>query len=181
LASKPRSPIRRLVLNDIGAMIPWAGLLHLRQTHGDDIQRFESLTDVEAHLRRICEPFGPLSDAQWANLASHGARRRQDGGYTLDFDPGIIESLRRGAHEELGFGADFLFGVDLWRVWDKVKSPTLLLRGENSPLLTLATAERMMTRGPKTKLVEFAGVGHAPWLKSSEQIAPICEFLLAAP
>jgi pimeloyl-ACP methyl ester carboxylesterase len=180
LASKPRSPIRRLVLNDIGAMIPWGGLLHLQKTHGDVIRRFESLADVEAHLREICEPFGALEDAQWAALASHGARRRQDGGYSLDFDPGIIESLRRGAHEELGFGADFLLGVDLWRIWDKAKCPTLLIRGESSPLLTPTTAERMMSRGPPTKLVEFAGAGHAPWLKSAEQIAPIKEFLLAS-
>ena len=78
-------------------------------------------------------------------------------------------------------GADFLFGVDLWSVWDKVKCPTLLLRGEQSPLLTRGTAERMMTRGPQTNLVEFPGIGHAPWLKSEEQIAPIREFLRAAP
>jgi pimeloyl-ACP methyl ester carboxylesterase len=180
LASKPRSPIRRLVLNDVGAMIPWAGLLHLRATHGDADRRFDSLASLEAHLRRTCASFGPLTDAQWASLASNSARRRQDGGYSFDFDPGIIESLRRGGNEEVHFGADFLFGVDLWRVWDKVKSPTLLLRGEQSPLLTRATAERMLTRGPEAKLVEFEGVGHAPWLKSREQIAPIRDFLLAA-
>jgi pimeloyl-ACP methyl ester carboxylesterase len=180
LASKARSPIRHLVLNDIGAMVPWAGLLHLQKAQGAAAPRFESLADVEAHLRRACESFGPLDDAQWSALASRGARRRQDGGYSLDFDPGVIESLRRGAPEELGFGADFLLGVDLWRVWDKVKCPTLIVRGERSPLLTSTTVERMMSRGPPAKLVEFAGVGHAPWLKSAEQIAPIREFLTAA-
>jgi pimeloyl-ACP methyl ester carboxylesterase len=71
------------------------------------------------------------------------------------------------------------FGVDLWRVWDRVRAPTLLLRGADSPLLTRATAERMLTRGPETKLVEFPGFGHAPWLKSEEQIAPVLDFLLA--
>jgi pimeloyl-ACP methyl ester carboxylesterase len=177
LASKARSPIRRLVLNDVGAMIPWAGLLHLQMTQAP--RHFQTLADVEAHLRRTCASFGPLDDAQWANLASNGARRRQDGGYSLDFDPGIIESLRRGGHEDVRFGMDFLFGVDLWRIWDKVKSPTLLLRGEQSPLLTRNTAERMTGRGPKTTLVEFPGIGHAPWLKSDEQITPIRNFLLA--
>ena len=180
LASKSRSPIRRLVLNDIGAMIPWAGLMYLQKIQGEPVHRFESLADVEAHLRRTCEAFGPLDDAQWSQMASHGARRRQDGGYSLDFDPGIIESLRRGAPEDLGFGADFLIGVDLWRVWDKVKCPTLLIRGELSPLLTSTTVERMTSRGPGTEFVEFAGVGHAPWLKSPEQIAPIRKFLLDA-
>src|SRR5579863_2037594 len=159
LASKPHSPIRRLVLNDIGALIPWAGLLHLQATHGDANRHFDSLAGLEAHLRRTCASFGPLTDAQWASLASNSARRRQDGGYIFDFDPGIVESLRRGGQGEVSFGADFLFGVDLWRVWDKVKSPTLLLRGEQSPLLPRGAAERMLTRGPETKLVEFEGIG----------------------
>ncbi len=180
IASKPRSPIRRLVLNDIGAMIPWAGLMHLQTTHGPSVHhRFANLAEVEGHLRKTCESFGPLEDAQWAALASFSARRRPDGTYAPDFDPGIIESLRRGGQEELLFGADFLLGVDLWRVWDKVKAETLLLRGANSPLLTRATAERMLTRGPATKLVEFPGIGHAPWLKSEEQIASVLDFLLA--
>jgi pimeloyl-ACP methyl ester carboxylesterase len=181
LASKTRSPIRRLVLNDIGAMVPWAGLIHLQVSHGRAHERFEDLPAVEAHLRHTCASFGPLDDAQWAALASHSARRRQDGGYELDFDPGIVESLRRGGHEEVRFGMDFLFGVDLWSVWDKVKSPTLVLRGEDSPLLSKSTAQRMLTRGPKTSLIEFAGIGHAPWLKTSDQIAPIRDFLVSDP
>ncbi len=179
LASKARSPIRRLVLNDIGAMIPWSGLLHLQTTHGEARRHFESLAAIEAYFRRTCASFGPLEDAQWANLASYSARRRQDGSYELDFDPGIIDSLRRGGHEEMVFGSDFLFGVDLWRVWDKVKCPTLVLRGEESPLLTRNTVERMMKRGPKTTFVEFPGIGHAPWLKSEAQIATVREFLRA--
>jgi pimeloyl-ACP methyl ester carboxylesterase len=180
LASKPRSPIRRLVLNDVGAMIPWSGLMHLQATYGPSVhRRFASLAEVEQHLRKTCVSFGPLDDAQWAALASFGTRRRPDGEYTFDFDPGIIESLRRGGQEELLFGADFLFGVDLWRVWDKVKAQTLLLRGADSPLLTRATAERMLTRGPETKLVEFAAIGHAPWLKNGDQIAPVLDFLRA--
>jgi pimeloyl-ACP methyl ester carboxylesterase len=177
LAAKARSPIRRLVLNDIGAMVPWAGLIHLQGSHSKTHQRFDDLAAIEGYLRHACASFGPLDDAQWAALASHSARRRQDGGYELDFDPGIVESLRRGGHEDVRFGMDFLFGVDLWSVWDKVKSPTLVLRGEDSPLLSESTAQRMLSRGPKTTLVEFPAIGHAPWLKTDEQIAPICEFL----
>ena len=52
-------------------------------------------------------------------------------------------------------------------------------RGEESPLLTRNTVERMMKRGPKTTFVEFPGIGHAPWLKSEAQIATVREFLRA--
>jgi pimeloyl-ACP methyl ester carboxylesterase len=74
LAPKPRSPIRRLVLNDVGAMIPWSGLKHLQATYGPSVhRRFASLAEVEQHLRKTCASFGPLDDAQWRRwLASRG-------------------------------------------------------------------------------------------------------------
>ena len=76
------------------------------------------------------------------------------------------------------FRADFLFGVDLWPMWDAVKSPTLVLRGSESDFLLKSTASDMARRGPKAKVVEFPGVGHAPWLMTEEQVRVVREFLL---
>jgi len=56
----------------------------------------------------------------------------------------------------------------------------LLLRGSESDLLSVQTAAAMRTRGPKPRLIEFAGVGHAPMLFNPEQIAPVVAFLGAA-
>ena len=52
----------------------------------------------------------------------------------------------------------------LWQAYDAIRCPTLLLRGAESDLLTPATAAAMTERGPRARLVEFAGVGHAPTL-----------------
>ncbi|MCS6943826.1 MAG: alpha/beta hydrolase, partial [Sutterellaceae bacterium] len=67
----------------------------------------------------------------------------------------------------------------LWRLYDRIECPTLLIRGADSDLLSRETAREMTERGPRAKLVEFAGVGHAPMLMDEEQIAAVREFLLA--
>ena len=55
--------------------------------------------------------------------------------------------------------------------------PTLLIRGAESDLLSRETAEAMTRRGPKAKLVELPGIGHAPTLLHEDQIAIVREFL----
>jgi len=52
------------------------------------------------------------------------------------------------------------------------------LRGANSDLLTVETAQRMSERGPKARVVEIPGVGHAPMLMDAAQIAVVRDFLL---
>ena len=64
-----------------------------------------------------------------------------------------------------------------WASYDRIACPTLLLRGAQSDLLSAATAQAMTARGPKARLVEFAGIGHAPMLVQPEQIAVLQEFL----
>jgi pimeloyl-ACP methyl ester carboxylesterase len=178
VAARPNSPIRRLVLNDVGPLIPWSALARLKLGVVGESARFGSLDEIERHLREVCASFGPLSDRQWRRLAAHGARRAGDGGYVLAYDPAIISAMRAGGGPGVAFGADFFFGIDLWQIWDTVKCPTLVLRGAESDLLLASTVERMQTRGPAVKVAEFPGIGHAPWLMSEAQIRPVADFLL---
>jgi len=178
LASQPNTPLRRLVLNDIGPLIPWGALLRLKKFHSGLDARFKDLVEVEKYLREACESFGPLDDAKWRQVARHSARRLEDGSYALAYDPGIAGNLRGGANDGVEFRADFLFGVDLWPIWDAVSCPTLVLRGSESDFLLKSTAADMERRGPKAKVVEFPGIGHAPWLMTDEQARVVREFLL---
>ena len=180
IAAKPNSPIRRLVLNDVGPLVPWGALVRLKLASSGAGTRFASLDEVERHLRETCASFGPLDDGQWRRLAQHGSRRGENGTYTLACDPAIVNTLRRGRNAGVEFGNDFLFGIDLWPVWDEVVCPTLVLRGSESDLLLESTVRRMRERGPRVELVEFAGIGHAPWLMSEDQIGAVSEFILAA-
>jgi pimeloyl-ACP methyl ester carboxylesterase len=176
LAAKRGSPIRRLVLNDVGALIPWSALFRMKGyiTRG---RRFKSVDEVEAYVRNVCAPFGPLTDAQWRHLAQHSARQNGDGGYALRYDPGIGEGLHGHIDAEFPIGPDLLRGIDLWNVWSKIECPVLVLRGANSEVLLKNTLEEMRKRKPDVEVVEFAGVGHAPALMSAHQIRVVKKFL----
>ncbi len=167
LAAQPNSPIRRLVMNDVGPFIPKVSLERLATYVGKPVS-YESFDAFEQYIRVICASFGPLTDAQWRHLAETTAKRNEDGRWGTNYDPAIA----------LPFSGP-IADVVLWPFWDQVKCPTLLVRGKDSDLLLTETAREMTTRGPKAKLVEFAGIGHAPMLMEQEQIAVVREFLAA--
>ena len=89
------------------------------------------------------------------------------------YDPGIAEPFR--AQLAASEGKD----VEMWPMYEAIGCPTLLLRGENSDLLTHDAAVEMSQRGPRAQLVEVPGVGHAPMLLDDAQVAPVRDFLLA--
>lgn len=165
LAAQPQSPIRRLVMNDVGPFIPKASLERLSNYVGKD-PRSASFDEFEQYIRTVSAPFGPLTDAQWRHLTQTNARQDNDGRWGPNYDPALGLAFRPAPAD-----------VVLWPFWDQVRCPTLLLRGADSDLLLAQTAQEMTRRGPKAKLVEFAGIGHAPMLMEGEQIAVVKEFL----
>lgn len=165
LAALPNSPIRRLVLNDVGPFIPQAALERIALYVGLN-PKFDSVGDLETYLRKVHEPFGPLTDSDWRHLALQGYRRLDDGQFGLAYDPGIAQAFK-------GKIAD----VDLWPVWDAITCPVLVLRGAWSDLLLAETAAEMSRRGPQAKVVEIAEAGHAPGLMSTDQINLLRDWL----
>jgi pimeloyl-ACP methyl ester carboxylesterase len=167
LAAQPKTPIERLVLNDVGALIPHAALERIGNYVGKD-PRFKTLEELESMMRLVLAPFGALTDAQWRHLAVTGATQHEDGSWRMRYDPGIAIPFQKGQHADL----------DLWRLYDAIRCPTLLLRGAQSDLLRKDTAMEMTRRGPKARLVEFEGIGHAPMLMAGDQIGIVRDFLL---
>jgi pimeloyl-ACP methyl ester carboxylesterase len=166
LAAQPGSPIARLVLDDVGPFVPAAGLAGIAAALAED-RRFADRAEVEAHLRRTCAGFGPLTDAQWRHLAEHAVAPEPDGSLVRRYDPAIARPLIDQPPQD----------VDLWALWDRVTCPVLVLRGAESPVLTADTAAEMATRGPGAEVVTLPGIGHAPMLMADDQIAIVRRFL----
>ncbi len=166
-ASMPGSPIRRLVLNDIGPWLPKAALQRIADYVGS-VQEFDDKEGVEGYLRTVHAPFGALTDDQWRHLAEHSSRPRDGGGYELACDPKIGDAFQSMAIDD----------VDLWALWDMIECPVLVLRGVDSDLLSADVAEEMAQRGPKADVVEVEGCGHAPALMDGAQIATVRDWLL---
>lgn len=168
MASLPGAPIRRMVINDVGPLIPKDALQRIADYVGLD-PSFADLAALEAALRFIHAPFGKLTDQQWREMAIHSARPKDNGQLGLGYDPKIAESFKQEPIED----------VDLWAEWDKITCPALVLRGAQSDILRASDATQMTQRGPHARLVEFPDIGHAPALIAEDQIAIIREFLLA--
>ena len=176
VAGQPDFPkpcaIRRLVLNDVGPVVSW-GAIERMKTYVGQTGRFATLQEAADAMWAISQSFGPHTPEVWLALSAPMVKRQSDGSLSLHYDPAIGVPIR-AMTEEAAQGAQAV----LWPIYDQIKAQTLLLRGQQSDLLTLETAQAMQTRGPKATLVEFAGVGHAPTLNDETQVGPVVEFLL---
>ncbi|MDF1794319.1 MAG: alpha/beta hydrolase [Thalassobaculaceae bacterium] len=165
LAAREESPIRRLILNDVGPVISGAALTRMGKYVGQD-PRFKNLQEAAAYFKEIYADFGIPDDLGWSDLTLHSATRQEDGTYAQHYDPAIGDVF-----------TEDMADVKLWDVWDNVRCPTLVLRGGRSDILSRETAERMTRSGPRAELVEFPDVGHAPALMVEEQIKAVHDWL----
>jgi pimeloyl-ACP methyl ester carboxylesterase len=167
-------PVRRLVLNDVGPVIQWEALQRIGLYLGQ-LARFESLQQAADAMWAISTSFGPHTPEQWLELSRHMVRTLPEGGITLHYDPAIALPFRALTQEAAAAGE-----AALWQLYDHISARTLLLRGAQSDLLSRSTAQAMAERGPRARVLEFEGVGHAPTLVAADQVAAVADFLLAA-
>jgi pimeloyl-ACP methyl ester carboxylesterase len=168
LAAQPGSPIRRLVLNDAGAFVPKAATERVLSYVGK-APAFSSLHEVEQYLRGVLAPYGELAPEHWAHLARHSAHELPDGRFALVYDPDLATPMKAAPPEDF----------EMWALWDQIRCPVLLLRGETSDVLRPETVAEMRERGPPVEVVEFEAVGHAPSLMDDAQIDVVRRWLLA--
>jgi pimeloyl-ACP methyl ester carboxylesterase len=175
LASLPHpagSLVRRLVLNDVGPTIQPASLQRIGSYLGQPAH-WRTLDDAADALWAISQGFGAHTREQW--LALTRPQLVPDGdGFKPHYDPAIAVPFR-AITPALAAAGEAL----LWQSYDRLTCATLLLRGADSDLLARDTALAMTQRGPRARLVEFAGVGHAPTLVQPEQRQAVRDFLLS--
>jgi pimeloyl-ACP methyl ester carboxylesterase len=172
LASLEGSPVRRLVLNDVGPAIQPQALARIGAYLGQPAH-WKTLDEAADALWSISQGFGPHTREQWLELTRPQLVPDGDG-FKPHYDPAIALPFRAITPELAAAGEAML-----WQSWDRLRCPTLLLRGAESDLLSPATARAMTERGPRARLHEFAGVGHAPMLVQPDQRRVVREFLLS--
>jgi pimeloyl-ACP methyl ester carboxylesterase len=167
-------PVNRLVLNDVGPAIEWQAIERISAYLGK-AGHFESIEAAADAMWAISTSFGPHTPEQWLELSRHMVKPvpgSSDGSVMLHYDPAIAVPLRAATQESARAGEAML-----WQLYDQVQATTLILRGAQSDLLSHATALAMARRGPKARLVEFEGVGHAPTLVAEDQVTTVGDFL----
>jgi pimeloyl-ACP methyl ester carboxylesterase len=176
IAGTPQLPmpsaLRRLVLNDVGPAIRWQALQRIG-TYLGNTGRFASVEEAAAAMWAISTSFGPHTPEQWMALSRPMVKPQAEGGLTLHYDPAIAVPFRTVTEESAAQGQ-----AALWQLYENIRAEVLLTRGANSDLLAHETALAMTQRGPKARLVEFEGVGHAPTFVANNQIEAVASFLL---
>jgi pimeloyl-ACP methyl ester carboxylesterase len=167
------SPLRRLVINDVGPTIQPAALQRIGSYLGQPAH-WATVEEAADALWALSQGFGPHSREQW--LALTRPQLQVDGlGFKPHYDPAIALPFKAVTPEIAAAGE-----AALWAAWDSLRLPVLLLRGAQSDLLSPATAQAMCERGPRARLQEFEGVGHAPMLVQPEQQQAVIDFLRGA-
>ncbi len=169
LAAQECTPLRKLVLNDVGPLITVESLQRIATYVGTDPQ-WASFNEALAYVKLISAPFGQLSEAQWHHLTETSIVQRADGRWAFRYDPRIAEPFKAAFVDK---------DIDLWPIYAGITCPTLVVRGAESDLLTRDTWQQMGACGPQAQLAEIPGVGHAPMFQSDEQIAIVRDFLLS--
>jgi pimeloyl-ACP methyl ester carboxylesterase len=178
VAGQPELPafarVRRLVLNDIGPAIERQALHRIDQYLGK-VGVFDTEQQAADALWAIASSFGPHTPAQWLALTRPQLKPLGDGSgrLTLRYDPAMAEPFKAITAESAAQGEALL-----WQAYDQIQASTLLVRGVESDLLSSTTAQAMTQRGPRARLIEFAGVGHAPTFVAPDQVQAVVSFLL---
>jgi pimeloyl-ACP methyl ester carboxylesterase len=170
-----RLKLRRMVINDVGPTLDAAALARIGEYLGKPVY-FASEDEAIDYVAAISAPFGLRTREQWREITLPVIRPRpaaEGGGLRLHYDPRIGEPFRAvtAAAAHAGEAA-------LWQLYERISARVLVTRGAQSDLLSVATAQRMADCGPRARVVEFAGVGHAPMFMHDEQIAVVRQFLL---
>lgn len=160
--------VRAAIINDVGPEFDPAGIARIAGYAGKTRTEVADLDDAAAEIRAINEVAFPGMDAEfWRRFARRTFRENAGGGWTLAYDPNIGRALG-----EVGPAPE------LWAPFRSLAhTPTLIIRGAISDLLSPAIIEKMRAVHPDFDYAEIPDVGHAPMLTEPAAWAAIRSFL----
>lgn len=164
--------IRRMVLNDVGTFLSKESLGRIYKYVNELPTSFPDRAIAEAYVRTNFQPWGITEEVHWQHLINHSLAQNADGTWRYLCDPRIAEPLKAASGNFTK-----VEDVNLAEVWDKVRVPTLIIRGETSDILQEETVSAMRRLNIRADAVTIPNVGHAPALMNSEQIALVTNWL----
>ena len=168
-AAMPHSPIRKMLINDVGPKIEPEAIKRLGSYVGQPFS-FVSRADALNRLNAICATFGEHTPEEW-EIYNGPMLIERNGLWGMHYDPDIsvpfasVNPIMAKAGE-----------MAMWHAFKQIKIPMLIVRGAESDLLSAATVAEMCKVNPYARSIEIPNVGHAPAFVKQEQIALAKEF-----
>lgn len=169
LAALAKQQLLGLCLNDIGPVIDPAGLDAISVYVGRNpvAKTHQALADSYA---RFLPGFRNVPASRWLAEAQKHAIATENG-LKITYDPALGDAFRKAFDGP---------AVDLWPLFDALAGlPVALIRGANSDLLSIATADEMRRRRPDMIFASVPDRAHIPFLDEPESVATIHAFLKA--
>lgn len=163
LASMEGNPINKMILNDVGPRIDPAFLVRLMTYLGKPVT-FATKEEGLKYANLVSATFGRHTPEQWEKYNSPQIIQK-DGVWKLHYDPNINAPIMMSNPASAAAGEQAL-----WRSFDRIKVPMLIVRGAESDLLSPSTVAEMCQRNPNATAVEVPNAGHAPAFIIPEQI-----------
>ncbi|MBN3826824.1 alpha/beta hydrolase [Burkholderia sp. Ac-20384] len=164
-AGLPGSPLRRMIVNDVGPRIEPDSLTRIGEYLGVQ-PRFATRQEGIDYLTSLSLPFGALTADEWREINGPLLRELLEGGWTIRYDPRISEPFKATTPELAALGE-----AALWHAIETTNASLLVVRGETSDLLSRETVADMVRRGRHVTHAEIPGAGHAPAFIDASQIA----------
>jgi cobalt-zinc-cadmium efflux system protein len=168
-AAMPKSPIRRMLINDVGPRIEPEAIKRLGSYVGQPFS-FSNRADALQRLNEICASFGSHTPEEW-EIYNGPMLVQKDGLWVMHYDPDIsvpfasVNPIMAKAGE-----------MAMWHAFKQIHIPMLIVRGGESDLLSAKTVAEMCKVNPYIRSIEIPQVGHAPAFVKSEQVALAKEF-----
>ncbi|MDK4703206.1 alpha/beta hydrolase [Rhizobium sp. CNPSo 4062] len=154
-ASRP-DILKAVILNDIGPVLEKMGLADIRDYLNRDKKPANWDEAIEILRENHGGAFGALDEEDWQDMA-RAIYAFRDGKPVADYDPAIAAQM-----QALDMEAPI---PDLWPQFQAFQDiPLMVIRGENSKLLTQITTDEMARRHPEMVIKIARGQGHAPIL-----------------
>jgi len=168
IAATAPQRIAAAIINDVGPDVDPAGIDRILTYVGQDM-RFANWDEAaETIAGNYGGKFERFRHEDWVKMAQRNCRE-ENGEIRFDYDMAIAEPFR---------SAGPVPQVDLWPLFAALgQKPLLVVRGEQSDLLTTETTAKMQVVAPEMKLAVVPGVGHAPELSEPEAATAIDDFL----
>jgi pimeloyl-ACP methyl ester carboxylesterase len=162
------SIVKKLVINDIGPYVSSTGLKRIGEYVNQMPSSFATIGGAESYIRSVLAPYGKLADEHWRHLTQHSVRWDEPSQqFKMLCDPLIGKT----------FKYPWSYPLDLWKYWEAIEAPTLVLQGAKSDLLSRELTLEMKRRNGCAEVVRFDDCGHVPPLMASDQIEVLMRFL----
>jgi pimeloyl-ACP methyl ester carboxylesterase len=157
----------------MGPQMARAGAVGLKQDMTSKSDRPPSSFTLDNARGFYREQWPSLDDASIERLIQNSLTQGEDGMYSNRYDRRLADITTKAAIPEINF---------LWDSLTRVHCPTLVCRGEHSPILDDEISARMVQSLPDGRLYVFRDTGHSlPRLRPELFADLIRSFLLDLP